>query len=176
MHWISSITQCSFKSNSLSSLLCPSPRFLEPYQEMCRQLDALLASSCLLTQPEIKRCPRTPTARAPLRPEPQLARWARDVTQQLTEHIRHELQEARSSKLISVKTRHMIDFCKDAATAKNNYSRRTIPDPETSHRQWHAAAKEKVMTAPQGRVQQGRLQPNRLLQRSGSVQPLGLVF
>lgn len=60
------------------------PSSLKSYQEVCRQLDAWLTSSCLLTQPEIKRCPRTPAARAPQRPEPQLARCASDVTLQLS--------------------------------------------------------------------------------------------
>ena len=56
---------CSFKSKSLPWKYFTSIQSsLKSYQEMCRQLDASLASSCLLTQPEIKRCPRTPTAKS----------------------------------------------------------------------------------------------------------------
>lgn len=48
-----------------SSVLMCAVAFLKPYQQMCRQLDALLTSSCLFTQPKIKCHLRTPTAGFP---------------------------------------------------------------------------------------------------------------
>lgn len=117
---------------------------LKSYQEMCRQLDALLASSCLLTQPEIKRRSRTPTAELPKDRSHNWPRWAGDVTHMAHSHICNELQEVHSSKLISIRPCHVIDFYEAAlrtSATKNNYWECITPDPESSHHQWRAAAK-----------------------------------
>ncbi len=81
--------------------------------------------------------------KAPQRLEPQLARWAGDVTHTAHGPICNKLQEVHSSKLISIRLCHVIDFCKAALktyATKNNYSQCTTPDPESSHHQQRVAA------------------------------------
>lgn len=82
--------------------------------------------------------------RAPQRLEPQLAHWAGDVTHTAHRRICNKLQEVHSSKLISIRPCHVIDFYKAAlrtSATKNNYSVYNGWPRKTSHHQWRAAAK-----------------------------------
>lgn len=103
----------------------PSLSSSKSYQEMCRQLDALLASSCPFTQPEIKRCPRTPTAELP---QDWSHNWPAEPGCDSTAHGHtcNKLQEVHSSQLISAAPCHVIDPCtkrtRRTSTTKNNYS------------------------------------------------------
>lgn len=113
-HWISKgnneikITYATCKCLPYKCSM-PTSDFFKTYQEMCRQLDAPLASSCLFTQPEIKQCPRTPTAEFP---KEWSHNWPSEQGGDSTahRHIWNKLQEVHSSTLASVTPCHATDF------------------------------------------------------------------
>lgn len=94
--------------------------------------------------------------RGPKRLEPQLAHWAGDVTHAAHRCVCNKLQEVHSSKIISIRPCDWFlqssaeDFChqEQLLTVHNTW-------PWNQSSSVTSRSQEKVMTAPQGHVQQG---------------------
>lgn len=142
------------KHTTQSSVFMSTVDFLGPYQQMCRQLDALLTSSCLFTQPEIKCRLRTPTAGLPADRGHNWPCWDRDITHSSSVH----LQQAPRSALIQASTYTPMwliptkrrEELLPPGTITVCCIRPWCPSsPVMSHSQ------EEVMAAPRGHAQQG---------------------